>query len=44
MSLAVAVAGAVEEVLSVADMVAPSMEEDGAASVLEDLMELGLVG
>ena len=42
--LAVAVAGAVEEVLSVADRVAPSMEEDGAASVLEDLMELGLVG
>jgi Cof subfamily protein (haloacid dehalogenase superfamily) len=42
--LAVAVEGAVGEVLAVADRVAPPMEEDGAASVLEELIERGLVG
>ncbi len=42
--LAVAVEGAVREVLAVADRVAPPMEEDGAAQVLEELMERGLVG
>jgi Cof subfamily protein (haloacid dehalogenase superfamily) len=42
--LAVAVAGAVPEVLDVAHRVAPPMEEDGAAIVLEELLEQGLVG
>ena len=42
--LGVAVGGAVPEVLEVADQVAPPMEEDGAARVLEDLLERGLVG
>ena len=42
--LSVAVAGAVPEVLEVADRVAPPMEMDGVAIVLEELLEDGLVG
>jgi len=40
----VAVAGAVPEVLEVADRVAPSLEEDGAAQVLEELLDQGMIG
>ncbi len=42
--LGVAVGGAVSEVLAVAAQVAPNMEEDGAAQVLEGLLERGLIG
>ena len=42
--LGVAIGGAVPEVLEVADMVAPPLEEDGAAQVLEDLLRRGLIG
>ena len=42
--LGVAVDGAVSEVLDVADRVAPPMEDDGVAQVLEDLLEQGLLG
>ena len=42
--LGVAVGDAVPEALDAADRVAPSMEEDGAAQVLEDLLEQGLIG
>jgi hydroxymethylpyrimidine pyrophosphatase-like HAD family hydrolase len=42
--LSVAVAGSVREVLEIADRVAPPMEGDGAAIVLEELLEQGLVG
>ena len=37
--LGVAIGGAVPEVLAVADRVAPPLEEDGAAQVLEELLE-----
>ena len=40
----VAVSGAVEEVLEVADRVAPPLEEDGAAQVLDVLLRQGLIG
>ena len=40
----VAVGDAVEEVLEIADVVAPPMEEDGVAQVLDDLMRKGLIG
>ena len=43
-SLGIAIGGAVPEVLEVADMVAPPIEEDGAAQVLEDLLARGLIG
>ena len=42
--LGVAVGGAVEEVLEVADRVAPPLEDDGTAQVLEDLLSQGLIG
>lgn len=42
--LGVAVGDAVPEVLAVADMVAAPMEEDGAAQVLERLLDLGQLG
>ena len=42
--LGVAIGGAVPEVLEVADRVAPPIEEDGAAQVLEDLLAQGLIG
>ena len=42
--LGVAVSGAVPELLEAADRIAPPMEEDGVAHVLEDLLQRGLVG
>ena len=42
--LGVAVAGAAPEVLGVADRIAPPVEEDGPAEVIEDLLRRGLVG
>ena len=42
--LGVAISGAVPEVLEVADRVAPSIEDDGAAQVLEELLADGLIG
>ena len=42
--LGVAVSGAPPDLLAVADRVAPPMEEDGAASVLENLLGRGLIG
>ena len=42
--LGVAVDGAVDEVLGVADRVAPSLEEDGVAQVLEELLAKGRIG
>jgi Cof subfamily protein (haloacid dehalogenase superfamily) len=42
--LGVAIGGAVPEVLEVADLVAPPLEEDGAAQVLEDMLRGGLIG
>ena len=42
--LGVGIGGAVPEVLEVADLVAPPIEEDGAAQVLEGLMDRGLIG
>ena len=42
--MSVAVDGSVPQVLQVADVVAPSMEEDGVAQVLDDLLEQGLIG
>ena len=35
---------AVPEALAVADRVAPPIEEDGAAQVLDELLEMGLIG
>ncbi len=43
-SLGVAIGGAVPEVLEVADRIAPPIEEDGAAHMLEDLLDRGLIG
>ena len=40
----VAVGDAVEEVLEIADVIAPPMEDDGVAQVLDDLLEKGLIG
>ena len=42
--LGVAVDGAVDEVLNVADRVAPALEEDGVAQVLEELLATGQIG
>ena len=42
--LGVAIGGAVPEVLEVADRVAPPIEEDGAAQVIEELLRQGLIG
>ncbi len=42
--MSVAVGDAVDEVLEIADVVAPPMEEDGVAQVLNDLLEKGLIG
>ena len=42
--LGVAIGGAVPEVLEVADLVAPPLEEDGVAQVIEDLLRRGLIG
>ena len=42
--LGVAIGGAVPEALAVADRVAPPIEEDGAAQVLEELLGRGLIG
>ena len=42
--LAVAIDGAVDETLAVADRVAPPIEQDGAAQVIEDLLSAGLLG
>ena len=43
-SLGVATSDAVPEALAVADRVSPSMEEDGVAQVLEDLLDKGYIG
>ena len=40
----VAIGGAVPQVLEVADTVAPPIEEDGAAQVIEGLLDRGLIG
>lgn len=42
--LGIAIGGAVPEVLAVADMVAPPVEEDGAAQALESLLDEGRIG
>ena len=42
--LSVAVGGGVPEAVGIADRVAPPMEEDGAARVLYDLLNSGLIG
>jgi Cof subfamily protein (haloacid dehalogenase superfamily) len=42
--LGVAIGGAVPQVLEVADRVAPPLEQDGAAHVLQDLLDRGLIG
>jgi Cof subfamily protein (haloacid dehalogenase superfamily) len=42
--LAVAIGGAVPQALAVADVVAPPLEEDGAARILEELMDEDLIG
>ena len=42
--MSVAVGDAVEEVLEIADVVAPPMEEDGVAQVLDEMLEKGLIG
>ena len=42
--LGVAVDGAVPEVMRVADMISPSLEDDGVARVIEHLLDRGLVG
>jgi hydroxymethylpyrimidine pyrophosphatase-like HAD family hydrolase len=42
--LGVAIGDAAPEPLAAADRVAPPLKEDGAARVLEDLLERGLVG
>lgn len=42
--LAVAVAGAVPQILAVADVVARPVEEDGAARTLEELIDRGQIG
>ena len=42
--LGVAIGGAVPEVLDVSDRVAPPIEEDGAAQVIENLLDQGLIG
>ena len=42
--LGVALSGSPSEVLEAADAVAPPVDEDGVAQVLEDLMERGLIG
>ncbi len=42
--MSVAVEDAVREVLEVADVVAPPMEEDGVAQVLDELLDRGLIG
>lgn len=43
-ALGIAIGGAVPEVLEVADRVAPPIEQDGAAIVLEELLENNLIG
>ncbi len=43
-NMSVAVGDAVSEVLEIADLIAPPMEEDGVAQVLDDLLERGLIG
>ena len=43
-SLGVATSDAVPEALAVADRVSPSVEEDGVAQVLEELLDKGLIG
>ena len=42
--MSVAVGDAVQEVIDIVDFVAPPMEEDGVAQVLEELLEKGLIG
>lgn len=42
--MSVAVGDAVDEILEVADVVAPPMEEDGVAQVLDEMLEKGLIG
>ena len=42
--MSVAVDGSVPQVLEVADVVAPSMEEDGVARILDGLLEQGCIG
>lgn len=42
--LGVAIGGAVPEVLEAADRVAPPIEQDGVAQVLEELLDQGLIG
>ena len=43
-NMSVAVGDAVDEVLEIVDIIAPPMEEDGVAQVLDDLLERGLIG
>ena len=42
--MSVAVGDAVDEVLEIVDLVAPPMEEDGVAQVLDEMLEKGLIG
>ena len=42
--MSVAVDGSVPQVLEVADMIAPSMEDDGVARILDGLLEQGCIG
>ena len=42
--MSVAVGDAVDEVLEIVDVVAPPMEEDGVAQVLDEMLEEGLIG
>ena len=43
-ALGVAIGGAVPEALDAADLVAPPIQEDGVAQVLEDLLDRGKIG
>ena len=43
-SMSVAVGDAVDEVLEIVDVVAPPMEEDGVAQVMDEMLEKGLIG
>jgi Cof subfamily protein (haloacid dehalogenase superfamily) len=42
--LSVAIGGAVPQVLEVADTISPPIEEDGAAQIIEGLLDSGLIG
>ena len=42
--MSVAVGDAVDEVLDIVDVVAPPMEQDGVAQILDEMLEKGLIG